>query len=265
MSGIVDRSLLPNYGRRAGFGVVPVPGGFAVQNTVQLLSVRPARASAWTITLEPCTRQGNPGQVPWLSTFDGTEVVPSAVNFSAPVNSASGYKVNLAWGAGGIRQQAVFDYPMAGGTFSVFADTVDLSVSGIDPTQVYVQESMLPIFGAFMVPGSCAQSAGMRLSDVPQAANTLAGNTVRWAVKPHGRWLWVAQLNGANIADQYTVGFDNVSTLWASLQQEGAGSINTAPNPIPVPPQATFVTLTAGPATVAPGMYWAIMWELFFA
>lgn len=266
--GIVDRLALPNYGNRATFPAVPVAGGVQVQGNVQLLSVRPAIASPWTVTLEPATKTGNPGTVPWFASFDGTTAPPAhsgpGTNFSAPVNAPNGYKCILEWGSGGVRQRAVFDYPMAGGSFTVFCDTLDLQVSGADPTQTYAVPTDLPTFGAHMVPGAGGGGrAGMRLNDVIQLTVAPAGTTRFWSVKPHARWLWVSQLTQANAAGLYQVDFDNfaagVGLAPTTNLGQDAGSTNSISTPIPVPPQATYVALTNRSAA---DMLWALMWEI---
>jgi hypothetical protein len=255
---------VPNYGSRNRFPSVPAPGGFSVQQNVQLISARVVDPCMWVVTLQPVTRFAS--QVwPWDAPWDGAALLP--ITGTVPQNISAGYKVRMTWGAGGVRGDAVFDYPMAGGSFQVCADTLDLQV--FDPTnavEIFPTEADLPVFGAFMVPGVSSSGAGMRLNDVPQSFAAAPGNTARWSVKPYSRWLYVAQRDITTLGN-YEVRFlaAGGNEVWNSGTANGAGSSNgsiSGHQPIMVPPQATRVDLTNNGAAQ---MIWALTWEMFFA
>lgn len=265
----VDPNLATNFGARRGFDIVPTAGGlFQLQNNAQLITAQVPRSMPWVITVEPCTKKVAQGTSPWFTPLDGV-VNGGVIGGNDPQNSSAGYKVVLTWGAGGIRQSAVFDYPMAGGSFSLVADTVDMFVvnpfGAAPPT--YSDPDATPIFGAFMVPGELATDAGMMLSDVPQSAAAAIGQVARWWVKPHARWLYVSQRVAANAAAHYSVSFSSASAaddLWVTfLGQDAGNGLANAPVPIPVPPQATLVKL-ANLDGGGGGMLWNILWGLRF-
>jgi hypothetical protein len=264
----VPPGLVPNYGSRNPFPATPVPGGFAVASEVQLISARVVDPMQWVVTLQPVTRRAS--QVwPWDSPWDGAAALP--ITGTVPQNISEGYKVRMTWGAGGIRGDAVFDYPMAGGSFSVCADTLDLKAFNPNPlagTGIYSTVDDLPVFGAFMVPGQSASGVGMRLNDVAQSFAAGPGDTAWWAVKPYSRYLWVAQRDIANTG-LYEVRFQAAggNEVWNTGQATGAGStdgsiVSSARGPIMVPPESTIVALTNRSASQ---MIWALTWEMFFA
>ncbi len=264
----VDPRRATNFGARLGFTIVPTVGGVMLQNNAQLITAQIPRSMPWVITVEPCTRKASQGTTPWFTPFDGV-VNGGILGGNDPQNSAAGYKMSLAWGAGGIRQNAVFDYPMAGGSFSLVADTVDMFVInpfGSSPP-VYPTDEDSPVFGAFMVPGELATDCGMMLSDVPQSTSAAIGDVARWSVKPHARWLYISQRVAANATAKYKVAFRSAAgtdDLWVTfLGQDAGNGLANAPCPIPVPPQATHVTLTNIDGGGA-GMLWNILWGLRF-
>lgn len=254
--------LSANYGSTNPFPSAPLGGGtFSVTQNVQLVSARVVRPLAWAIMLQPVTRSDFRSTVPWQTAFASGTLGLNPTTPNIPRACIGGYKVKLTWGAGGVRGDAVFDYPMAGGVFGLFGDTVDLSVfvpTG-QPTTVYPDQGSIPVFGAFMVPGTSTGS--VRLTDVEPDAATAVGSSRQWAVKPYAKALWVSSAFSVG-AGLYAVEFLNSAgaLLWGTQQGQDAGSSNEQGRPIPVPPQATTVRLTniSGGA----GMLWSLMWDI---
>lgn len=258
-----DRRIAPsNYGTRASFPFVPVAGGFSANNNVQLISARANQPTQWCVTLQPLNNFGAQ-QVPWFAPWDGTATVlpnPGSVPIVGP---STPYRVTLEWGAGGVRSSAVFDYPYAGGVFGIVADTLDLNVA--DPTNgstVYASTAEIPVFGAFMVPGSPTNPAPMHMTEVPSGA-LAAGAQVVYSIKPYSRGLWVSQLIPANAAVRYSVEFLDLAgtPLWATYRAVDGDSV---PQPMPVPGGSVLVritNLTAGGA----GQQFRPLWEMGFS
>jgi len=255
----VPSGLTPNYGSRNRFPVSPAPGGFSTNNNVQLISARVVDPIQWVVTLQPMVQSGFQA-LPWDAPWDGAALLP--ITGHVPQSDSIPYRVRVTWGAGGVRGDAFFDYPVAGGSFGVVADTLDLSV--FNPTlvaSVYATEEEIPVFGAFMVPGvSTNQLAPMNFADVPQSFAAGIGDVVRWSVKPYARRVWISQLLAPNAAVRYRVSFPGAggNDWWNSYRVLDGDSI---PQPIPVPNGTNHLrieNLTGGGG----GMMFQPLWEI---
>lgn len=253
-----------NYGRQSGFPSTPVIGGFQLTNNVQLISERVDHPQQWVITLAPITLQRAVGVLPWLATFDGqVGVLPPTVPNNVPIVGVPSvpFRVLLAWGAGGVRYQTVFDYPVAGGTFGLLADTLDLNV--VDPvlgTTTVTTLDDTPVFAAFMAPGSPGGHCTMMLSDRSSSAGQAIGQFAFWSIKPFARRLWMTQLVYANANVPYLVEMSDAggTPLFASAQVTDGRSF---PQPIPVPSGSALLKVTNLAAGGA-GQIFRPLWEI---
>lgn len=248
------------YGSSRPFPSVAVAGGFAVTNNVQLISERVQFPRQWVITCAPMTRNANPNAYPWYAPDDGTAVAPPGGNVPYQALPAVPYRIRLGWGAGGVRAQSEFDYPVAGGTFALLADTLDLNV--VDPVQGSVVLASLddvPWFAAFMVPGAPAARGTMRYTDVV-SADLSPGDVCLYSCKPFAREVWISNLNAAAAAQRYRVRFIDGAgvALWQTFRAlDGDG----VPQPIPVPSGCVLMELQNLAASAA-NMQFRPMWNI---
>jgi len=250
-----------NTGKRVTLGVTPNGANFEVVTDTQLLSARHDRARQWVITLmQPVT--GRSGVNPWVTTFDGTTPYPPGTGImTAPVLPVgTSLQCLLRWGAGGIAFSTRFDYPLAGGTFGVTGDTLDLSVTYRGAAPVYNAEDLVPVVGGFMVEGLAADPTPLRWRELdPLAASGVttiaAGADAFWGVKPFARRV---RLASSDIATRYLVEF--LDTAGASLWTErinlaGIGDARV----ITVPAAASVMRIVSNSAGSSS---WAIEWEI---
>ena len=251
-----------NIGKRERLGVNPDGGGnFVVIPQTQLIAARFKVPRQWVITLmQPVI--GSSGVNPWISTFDGGSVYPAVAPaiFTAPeLPVASPMEIHLRWGAGGVMFDTKFDYPAAGGTFGLTADSLNLDVSFRGALPVYNSLELVPVVGAFMVPGIAADPTPARwreLGDLGTGYTTIvAGEDAFWAVKPYARRLRIAS---GDIATRYLVEW--LDTAGASLWSErvnlaGIGDART----LDVPAQATVVRVVSNSATPST---WSLEWAI---
>jgi hypothetical protein len=105
------------------------------------------------VTLAPIQRQGSP-QTPWFGTPAnpaGRTGTPIGSGYGAP-NVGRAF-IRLQWGAGGVSQQTVLEYPVIGGSFGIVASNVKIDVwVQVDPTQ-WVTSDDFPVFTAWVGPG----------------------------------------------------------------------------------------------------------------
>lgn len=183
----------PNVGRAQPMITTPAAGGLVTLNDTQLISARVDQPTQWLITVLQAAKPNAP--TPWVSNFDGSPYTGAAQLGAPTVPQQAGIplsalQMRIRWGAGGVRYQTAFDYPVAGGAFGVTADMVDIDVtlrSGI--AQQAIDPSQIPVVGAFMVPGQAADPSPLRWLEADTAIAQLAGAS--WSVKPYARQLRV--------------------------------------------------------------------------
>jgi hypothetical protein len=161
-------------------------GQFVAQPT-QLISARNLQPRQWVITLAQVTR-GEEGTTPWQFSEGGTLLAPTTVPvIPGPSTTGQALAVDLRWGAGGASFNTLFDYPLAGGTFGVTADTLDLNVRfRVQPPAPYASLNLVPVIGAFMVPGNETSELPLRWFD--NVVGGAPGASPRfWTVKPYSR------------------------------------------------------------------------------
>lgn len=253
------------YGRQSEFPSTPVLGGFELTNNVQLISERIDRPQQWVITLAPITLHKAVGVTPWANTLDGVvgalPVPPANGNIPNAALGSLPFRVLLSWGAGGVRYQTSFDYPVGGGTFGVLADTLDLNV--IDPNSaktLLADLGLSPVFAASMVPGVPSGPSTMHYLDATTSASIGIGNFAYWSVKPFARHVWLTNDVEANAAIDYQVEFvdGGGQAAWGSFRVQDGRSI---PQPLPVPSAAyalKVTNLTAGGAGLIIRPLWVI-------
>lgn len=178
----------------------PITGGFQMVNTPLLRANMPIPRQ-WLVTLAPPMR--GPQPLPYRATFDGTSTVPTAANFGAPQMVSVGtpletLQVTVRWGAGGVRSQSAFDYPMLGGTFSLTADSMDISVAAkYGGAVTFGSAAEIPILAGWYVEGSPCDPTPMAWSELPVTVN--AGSDAYWSIKPYAKEL-VASVIGTTQA-----------------------------------------------------------------
>lgn len=181
-------------GRQVPMRSVVAAGGVTLADT-QLISMRVQDPRQWVVTLQQPVKGGQ--QQPWAENFDGAAYEPppgppGPSIFGAPSLPAqasgvtSKLQCNLRWGAGGVSFLTRFDYPMAGATFGVTADSFDLDVFVQAPGgQQAIPAASVPVVGGFMVPGIAAEATPLRWLDV--TAQVGVGLFADWSVKPYAR------------------------------------------------------------------------------
>lgn len=172
--------------------VKPIAGGFEMTETSLLRANWPIPRQ-WLVTLAPPMR--GPQPLPYRATFDGVSpgVVPTGVNFGAPQMASVGQpletlQVKLRWGAGGVRSETRFDYPMLGGTFSITADSMDIGVASKYASAVtFGSPEEIPIIAGWYVEGAPVDNTPMGWSELPCGIN--AGSDAYFSVKPYAKEL----------------------------------------------------------------------------
>lgn len=248
------------YGSSRPFPSIAIAGGFRVTNNVQLISERVERPRQWVITCAPMTANVNPNATPWYAPSDGTGTAPPLGTAPFQALSATPFQVLLGWGAGGVRSQTRFDYPVQGGTFGLLADTLDLNV--IDPSAAAVTLTSLdyvPWFAAFMVPGVPSGRTTMRYTDVV-SADLAPGASAFYSIKPFAREVWISNLTLAAAAQRFQVRFlDGAGVgLWNTYRALDNGDL---PQAIPVSSGACFMEVTNLAANVS-NMQFRPMWNI---
>ncbi len=254
------REYPSNYGRIAPF---PVDTTGRVTGNVQLISERVGHPSQWVITVTPMTLAGSRGVIPWRSPVDAqvnqlpvgafVGTVPAAAQQSLP------YQLDVSWGAGGAINRARMDYPLAGGTFGLLADMLDVNVISGSSALVLSPENV-PVFGAFMVPGQSSSESTMRFLDAPSSVAQAVGDFAFWAVKPFARSVYITQLEPSNAAVAYSVEFlDGAgSVAWATFRAVDGTSV---PQPLPVPSSSVYMRITNLTAGLA-GQRFRPLWTI---
>jgi hypothetical protein len=189
------------------------------------------------------------GVSPWESNWDGTGITfPIAAPnvFTGPQLPFGGnaLAMKLRWGAGGTSFETRFDYPVAGASFGVTADMVDLSAlpRGVIPT--YANPGLVPIVGAFMVPGVAADPSPLRWFDVASGLLSSAGIAVAmWSVKPYARRVRVELLGGPSAS--VDIIFEDTAGSIISQQRVAAPGTFI----VDVPAQATILEVSNNTAT----------------
>ncbi len=160
----------------------------------QLISARLDVPRQFIITMAQATIPN--GTTPWEQNWDGAAAIGSV--FTAPgIPTISLSSVTLAfqlqcimrWAAGGVSYETRFDYPVAGGSFGVTADQLDLNVFIRPGQQLGIEPEIVPVIGAWMVEGQAADPTPMRWAERPIIAN--AASTHYWSVKPYARKLHI--------------------------------------------------------------------------
>lgn len=192
----------------------PITGGFEMTETSLLRANWPIPRQ-WLVTLAPPLRGAQP--LPYRATFDGTATVPTGANFGAPQMLSVGQpletlQVKLRWGAGGVRSETRFDYPMLGGTFSITADSMDIGVASKYASAVtFGSTAEIPIIAGWYVEGAPVDNTPMGWSELP--CGVLAGADAYVSIKPYAKEL----LLGMAGATQARIEWLNASTATISI------------------------------------------------
>lgn len=242
----MTREFKATRGARQRMESTAVVGGFALRAT-QLIREQTLPMGQYLVTMMPPTR--GDGVVPYVTTYDGTAVYPAPAPLinTAPIlpDPAAALQVAVSWGAGGVRYQTAFDYPVVGGTFSITCDAMDVNVS-VKGGQViaYNDVNLIPVVGAFYVLGAPVDDTPMAWLEPVIAVP--AGGVANFAVKPFAKELAFS----ANIAVSVRVSFMNAAgtLLWDRLYTKVAGTTDIA-DTVQVPRQAAVVAITAAAGT----------------
>jgi hypothetical protein len=170
--------------------MLTTPSGAGVQlQPTPLVRANLAQPRQWLVTLFAPTRGAQP--LPYRSTFDGTNAVPTSATFGAPTFNAAGLilqtlQLHVMWGAGGVRNETIFDYPLVGGTFSITADSMDINAQmrSAEPV-VYGATEDIPVISGFYVPGAPVDPTPMAWLEFPVALAGLAD--IWYAIKPFSK------------------------------------------------------------------------------
>ena len=189
----------PNIGKRSVMQSVPAGANFTLLPT-NLITARINQPQQWVITVMQALANPN-GVTPWNypAADEGSTNVPGVGTVVPRTSQSSPMQIALNWGAGGAAFQTRFDYPLAGATFGLTADTVDLNVTFRNGSPTYASQGIIPVVGAFMVQGTAADPSPLRWAEEPRLA--LSTQTLYWTIKPYARKLLVqigATHNGAN-------------------------------------------------------------------
>ena len=132
--------LTPSLASSAGFSGAGQQGP---SNPLQLISWQGVgHPERLVVTLGTIVRQGSPG-VPYAGS-------PALANYQAP--NIGQPQCRLQWGAGGIRQQTTFAWPVMGGSFGITAESLSLDAfaSGFG---AWATPAEYPVFSAWVMPG----------------------------------------------------------------------------------------------------------------
>jgi len=168
----------PVYGNRVNFALTPA-GTLRTGDFQQLLRVMTQQHTTWQVTLAPVFRQ----------------VVGPSADGQPQVTAGTGAPVfRMKWGAGGQTFETGGQYPVGGASFTVSADTIDISVAATDGVTVFTADT-LPGVNAWVVPANAAQAAQSLF-----AASFDAALVGPFTVAPFARALWVfANTAGATL------------------------------------------------------------------
>jgi hypothetical protein len=235
-----------------------ITGGFQMVETSLLRANMPIPRQ-WLVTLAAPMR--GPQPLPYRATFDGTSTAPDATNFGAPPLVSVGQpletlQVTLRWGAGGVRSQTAFDYPMLGGTFSVTADSMDVGVTSKYGSAVtFGSAGEIPIVAGWYVEGAPVDDTPMGWSELPCTIAAL-GNAY-FSVKPYAKELLVSITD----ADQVRVEWQNAAGATLAVVRVFA-NVATSPGDQPVlqvPRQAVVArVVNDGASPVSVYLEWGI-------
>lgn len=182
----------------------PVAGGGAQLVETSLLRANFAKPRQWLVTLAPPMRGAQP--LPYRATFSGVTpgVVPTVGNFGAPPITSVGtpqetLAARVRWGAGGVRSETAFDYPMTGGTFAITADSMDISVAAkFGGTVVFGAQDEIPVVAGWYVEGAPVDATPMAWAEIP--VTVAGGNDVYFAIKPYAKTVTIrADTTGAAV------------------------------------------------------------------
>lgn len=239
-------------GRQIQLAVQPDGATFVAQPT-QLISHRQNAPRQWVITIAQALVGPNgvtPWQVPTAS--EGSNVAPGPGTEVPRTSGSNPMQVALRWGAGGAAFLSRFDYPLAGATFGLTADTVDVNVVFRDAPLAYAAMAIVPVVGAFMVPGLAADPSPLRWYDNPGIV--AAGDSGYWSVKPYARRVRVL-ISAANAVDSYVAFREGIGGI---LMQQSLIAGRHALE-IPVPAQASvFEYFNNGAVNVSVQVEWQI-------
>jgi hypothetical protein len=235
-----------NIGKRVPLVVEQSGASYSARNT-QLISARDSAPRQWLVTVMQATTQAKPGS-PWAQNWDGTgfafPIVPP-LYFGAPVLTGAGVgadalSLKLRWGAGGASFETSVDYPTAGATFGLVADTVDVDVVPRGPL-TFASAPLVPIVGAFMGPGIAADPTPLRWLDRPSGLLSTAGTAVAyWSIKPFARRVRV-ELLAAAAANNVDVAWYAADGSLLSLQRVSVASPAGTTLLVDVPAQAAVL------------------------
>lgn len=233
-----------NVGRSGIMNTTTAPGGFRTQAT-QLLSARVDAPRQWVVTLSQATR-GN-GVSPWNAPTEG-QAVPSPVltGFDAPDIVGEKLQCELRWAAGAASFVTRFDYPIAGTTFGVTAESLDLTVSEVGfALGAYANLGLVPVVGASMCRGvPSGQALPLRWLENIRALGD-GDDSTWWSVKPYARQVRIGALAAPVRYSLTAVGA--ILPYW--VYTVPADTTLT----VDVPPRATYMRadqVTAGDAPV---------------
>lgn len=206
----------------------------------------------WLVTLMTPT-VGN-GVTPYRATFDGGAAFPPAGTFTAPTlpNPVAALMVKVLWGAGGVRFETQFDYPALGGTFSITADAMDISVLPRSNAVIsYTLPNDIPVIGAFYVPGAPVDDTPMAWLETP--VNIAVAASAFWSVKPFAKdvLVWLG-------AQDATLTWLNTQGFTVAQERIVVAAPATVQVRRDVPRQASVLQVTNNAGGIAAFLEWGI-------
>jgi hypothetical protein len=156
---IVGNSVVLTQANALNINGIGHTSGAPVANPLQLIAWQApdAHAHRLVITLAPIQRQGSP-QTPYFGTPN------QGARFGTPINASLSSPtygnpnvgrafIRLQWGAGGVSQQTVLEYPILGGSFGIVASNVKIDVWCTQDPSLWTSPADYPVFTAWVGPG----------------------------------------------------------------------------------------------------------------
>jgi hypothetical protein len=171
--------------------VTPISvNGLTAADVTQIVTASYPEARQLVVTLAQVTRLAN-ASTPWVAPR-------SSPAFNGPaLPAAAVLRVRCRWGAGGVSFLSIADYPLAGGSFSVMAQSVSVDAvwfdltTGLPATPTFASAAEIPVVGAFLAEGVSAVAEPLRWTDpgLNLAAAPGPGNDAELNVVPYARTL----------------------------------------------------------------------------
>lgn len=238
-------------------------GGFFLRDT-QLISQRVSEPKQWVVALRQASKAS--GVIPWLQDFDGGTYTAGTSKFGAPNMPSSGgsyvplLQATVRWGAGGASWFATFDYPTAGRTFGLVADTLDINIAvKFSQNQNAVAAADVPVLGAFMVPGQPTDPHPLRSLD-PIGGIAAINDSAFYSVKPFAKKVHLTLPGATKVSAQFLTTSANGATFGLpslTLVPAAAGATIDAVLDVPAQAEMLVVTQQAANATTV----WVEWWQ----